>query len=69
MKEEEIFFPVIMTCKDDMIDAFEASPKIQLEIEQFADEQMESIADNMGMLVIDTYWDILREAVERELNR
>jgi hypothetical protein len=67
MKKEEIFFPVIRTCKEDMKEEFEASPKIQLEIEQFTDKQMEHIAVDISEALEEGYWVALRDAVEEEL--
>ena len=58
------FFPVIRTCKGDMKAEFEASPKIQLEIEQFTDAQMKDIAAKIGDIMLDGYWEAMRQAVE-----
>jgi len=61
------YFPVLKTCRDDMKEEFEASPKMQLEIEQFTDEQMSDIAKRVGEYLMEGYWEALREEVEVEL--
>jgi hypothetical protein len=60
-------YPVLETCKEDMIEEFVASPKIRLEIEQFTDNQMRTIAEKLGAVLLDGYWAALRDAVEEEL--
>ena len=61
------FFPVIETCKEDMKEEFESSPKLRIEIEQFTDEQMKNIAARVGEDLEERYWEMLREEVEVEL--
>ena len=61
--------PVIRTCKGDMKEEFEAAPKMQLEIEQFTEEQMNDIAARVGEDLIEHYWEAIRKEVEEELNR
>jgi hypothetical protein len=60
-------YPVLELCKEDMKEEFAASPKIRLEIEQFTDEQMRTIAEDVGAVLIEGYWVALRDAVEEEL--
>jgi hypothetical protein len=66
--QESEYYTVLETCKDDMEEEFEAAPKIQLEIEQFTDEQLRAIAENIGEALIEGYRVALRKAVEEELN-
>lgn len=62
-------FSVLTLCKEDMKEEFEASPKIQLEIEQFTDEKMVNIAKDIELLLLEEgYWAALREAVEKEVS-
>lgn len=66
MKLEE-FFAVLRTCKEDMKEEFEASEKMQIEIEQFTDDLMRNIAAKISAVLTDRYWAALRAAVEEEL--
>jgi hypothetical protein len=67
-KAKSEYFAVLETCKEDMKEEFEASEKIQLEIEQFTDEQMEDIAQKISDLLMEGYEAALHIAVEEELN-
>ena len=67
--EEGECFTVLETYKEDMIHEFDDQPTWIAKIGKFTDDQMNSIADDVGSQLAEYYQDALRLAVEMELEK
>ena len=65
--QEEEYFTVLETDKEDMIHEFDDPPKWVAKIDRFTDDQMKGIATDVENQLLEHYWDALQLAVETEL--